>query len=84
MKSDTITKYVLFLSSLVILLVSAGMIFSLLGDAIPVFEKFGWKFIISTDWNPTEGKESYVITSYSIHYTKLYEELYFVQNHNKD
>jgi len=59
MKSDTITKYVLFLSSLVILLVSAGMIFSLLGDAIPVFEKFGWKFIISTDWNPTEGKESY-------------------------
>ncbi len=59
MKSDTITKYVLLLSSLVILLVSAGMIFSLLGDAIPVFEKFGLKFIISTDWNPTEGKESY-------------------------
>ncbi len=59
MKSDTITKYVLLLSSLVILLVSAGMIFSLLGDAIPVFEKFGWRFIISTDWNPTEGRESY-------------------------
>jgi len=59
MKSDTITKYVLFFSSLVILLISAGMIFSLLGDAVPVFEKFGWRFIFSTDWNPTEGRESY-------------------------
>ncbi len=59
MKSDSITKYVLFISSFVILLVSAGMIYSLLGDAIPVFQKFGWRFIISTDWNPTEGRESY-------------------------
>jgi phosphate transport system permease protein len=59
MKSDSITKYVLFISSFVILLVSAGMIFSLLGDAIPVFQKFGWRFIISTEWNPTEGRESY-------------------------
>ncbi|MGQ1786720.1 MULTISPECIES: phosphate ABC transporter permease subunit PstC [unclassified Saccharicrinis] len=59
MKSDTITKYVLLISSLVILLVSAGMVYSLIGDAVPVFEKFGWRFITSTDWNPTEGRESY-------------------------
>ncbi|MCW3805704.1 phosphate ABC transporter permease subunit PstC [Plebeiibacterium marinum] len=59
MKSDTITKYVLLFSSFIILLVSGGMIFSLLGDAVPVFEKFGWRFITSTDWNPTEGRESY-------------------------
>ncbi|TLX78143.1 phosphate ABC transporter permease subunit PstC [Labilibacter sediminis] len=59
MKSDTITKYVLFISSVVILLVSGGMVFSLIGDAVPVFEKFGWRFITSTEWNPTEGRESY-------------------------
>ncbi|MDB4335037.1 phosphate ABC transporter permease subunit PstC [bacterium] len=59
MKSDTITKYVLLLSSLVILLLTAGMFFSLLGDAVPVFEKFGWRFITSTEWNPTEGRENY-------------------------
>ncbi len=59
MKSDTVTKYVLLFSSFFILLVSAGMVFSLIGDAVPVFEKFGWRFITSTDWNPTEGRESY-------------------------
>ncbi len=59
MKSDKVTKNVLFISSFVIILISAGMVFSLLGDAIPVFKKFGLHFIISTDWNPTEGKESY-------------------------
>ncbi len=59
MRSDTITKYILLFSSFVILLISAGMVFSLLGDAIPVFQKFGWRFIISTEWNPTEGRESY-------------------------
>ncbi len=59
MKSDTITKYVLLISSVVILLVSGGMVFSLIGDAVPVFEKFGWRFITSTEWNPTEGRENY-------------------------
>ncbi len=35
------------------------MVFSLIGDAVPVFQKFGWGFITSTEWNPTEGRESY-------------------------
>lgn len=59
MKSDTITRYVLFISSLVVLLLSSGMVLSLIGEAVPVFEKFGWRFIVSSDWNPTEGRESY-------------------------
>lgn len=59
MKSDSITRYVLLISSVIILLVSGGMVLSLVGDAVPVFEKFGWRFIISRDWNPTEGRESY-------------------------
>ena len=59
MKSDSITKYILFLSSIIILLISGGIVFSLIGDAVPVFQKFGWGFITSIDWNPTEGRESY-------------------------
>ncbi len=59
MKSDKVTKNVLFISSFVIILISGGMVFSLLGDAIPVFQKFGLRFIFSSDWNPTEGRESY-------------------------
>lgn len=35
------------------------MVLSLMEGTIPAFNKFGLKFITSTDWNPTEGKESY-------------------------
>lgn len=59
MKSEKITKYVLFAVSLIILLIFAGMVFSLAGGAMPVFKEYGLKFIISTDWNPTSGRESY-------------------------
>jgi len=59
MKSEKITKYVLFAVSLIILLIFAGMVFSLAGGAMPVFKEYGLKFIISTDWNPTTGRESY-------------------------
>lgn len=59
MKSEKITKYVLFAVSLLILLIFAGMVFSLAGGAMPVFKEYGLKFIISADWNPTTGRESY-------------------------
>ncbi len=35
------------------------MILSLVSGSIPVFNEFGFKFIISTAWNPTEDKENY-------------------------
>ncbi|MBI9061671.1 MAG: phosphate ABC transporter permease subunit PstC [Marinilabiliaceae bacterium] len=59
MKSDKLTKWLLLASSLIIVLISGGIVFSLIGDAVPVFDKFGWRFIISTEWNPTEGREAY-------------------------
>jgi len=59
MKSEKITKYILFAVSLIILLIFAGMVFSLAGGAMPVFKEYGLKFIISADWNPTTGRESY-------------------------
>lgn len=59
MSSDKITKALLFSASLIILIVSAGIVFSLVGGSIPAFKEFGLKFIITNEWNPTEGKEVY-------------------------
>ncbi len=59
MNSDKITKAVLQFSSLIILLVAGGMIFSLVEGAVPAFKEFGFKFIFSNNWNPTEGKENF-------------------------
>ncbi len=59
MNTDKITKAVLQFSSLIILLVAGGMIFSLVEGAVPAFKEFGFKFIFSNNWNPTEGKENF-------------------------
>lgn len=59
MNSDKITKIVLFSVSILVLLVTGGMVFSLIEGAIPSFKTFGLKFIFTNDWNPTSGKENY-------------------------
>ena len=59
MNSDKITKIVLASSSVIILLLAGGMIYSLVQGAIPVFKESGLHFIVSTDWNPRSGEESY-------------------------
>lgn len=59
MNSDKITKIVLFSVSFIILIVAGGMVFSLVGGAIPTFKTFGLGFITSREWDPTEGKEVY-------------------------
>ncbi|HNW52514.1 MAG TPA: phosphate ABC transporter permease subunit PstC [Prolixibacteraceae bacterium] len=59
MNSDRITRIVLLSVSLIIVLIAGGMVFSLVDGAIPAFQKFGLKFIFSSDWDPTTGKESY-------------------------
>lgn len=57
--SDRITRILLFSSSLLIILVAGGIVFSLTEGAIPAFNEFGWKFIFSDKWDPTEGREVY-------------------------
>ena len=57
--SERVVKIVLFLSSLLIILVTAGMVLSLMNGSIPVFKEIGLRFIISSQWNPTEGREEY-------------------------
>jgi phosphate transport system permease protein len=59
MYSDRITRGVLFFSSLLIIVISAGIVLSLTVGAIPAFSHFGLKFIFMNDWNPTAGEENY-------------------------
>jgi len=59
MNSDKITKWVLLLSSFIILFIAGGMIYSLVEGSIPAFKNFGLNFVFSNNWNPTEGKENY-------------------------
>lgn len=59
MSGDRVTKGLLFLSSLTILLLGAGIVLSLTGGAIPAFREYGLRFITSTAWNPTTGSEEY-------------------------
>ena len=59
MNSDKITKIVLYSFSFLIILVAGGMVFSLVGGAVPAVKTFGVQFIWSNVWNPTEGSENY-------------------------
>ncbi len=59
MNSEKITKNVLFIASLSLILLATGMVLTLVQGSIPVFQKFGLHFIISTKWNPTAGREQY-------------------------
>ena len=59
MNSDKITKIILFSVSFIILILAGGIVFSLVGGAIPSFKVFGFGFITSSHWDPTEGRENY-------------------------
>ncbi|HYX06922.1 MAG TPA: phosphate ABC transporter permease subunit PstC [Bacteroidales bacterium] len=59
MNGEKITRIILIFAAAIIVLIAGGMAWSLLSGSIPAFKEFGLKFIISTDWNPTEGKEVY-------------------------
>lgn len=64
MSGDRVTRSVLFGSSLIILLLSAGIVLSLTKGAIPAFREFGAGFIISSSWDPTTGHENYGALSF--------------------
>jgi len=57
--SDKILKYFLLIASLLILLIAGGMVYSLIQGSLISIQHFGWKFLISSEWNPTQGKEQY-------------------------
>ncbi len=59
MNSDKLTRTVLFSSSLLVLIISGGIVFSLTAGSIPAFKEFGLKFIVTNKWDPTQGREVY-------------------------
>jgi len=59
MRGERLVKSIILLASIIVLLVAAGMVLSLMTGSIPAFKEFGIKFIFSSDWIPTEGRESY-------------------------
>ena len=64
---DFIFNPLLFLCSLLVLLICGGMVYSLVGGAVPAFNTFGfWGFISSPEWNPTSGDEQYGALSFIV------------------
>jgi len=46
-------------AGLLVLLLLGGIILTLFLGGLPAFRHFGLHFLVSTDWNPVEGRESY-------------------------
>tara|TARA_R110001583_G_scaffold87263_1_gene227982 strand:+ start:1763 stop:2617 length:855 start_codon:yes stop_codon:yes gene_type:complete len=59
MKSERLFQYFLKLGGVLILMVAIGIAATLIVGSIPTFKEFGLGFIFSSEWNPTEGRESY-------------------------
>ncbi len=58
--SDKIYKTIIFIASVTVPIVCAGIIYALVTDAFDAFEHFGFfNFLTSTDWSYTEGDEHY-------------------------
>lgn len=62
---DYIFKRLLFLCALIVLLICAGMVYSLVSGAAPAFSQFGFfRFIFSAEWNPNPEGEQYGALSF--------------------
>ncbi|MCI1779620.1 MAG: phosphate ABC transporter permease subunit PstC [Bacteroidales bacterium] len=64
---DKIFRQLLFVAAALIILISAGMIYSLTTGSFGAFSKFGFfKFTFTSAWNPTAGSENYGALSFII------------------
>ena len=59
MNSEKIFRYLLIGSGILMVLIAVGIVATLFVGSIPSFKEFGFGFIFSPEWNPTEGRESY-------------------------
>lgn len=59
MKSEKLFQYFLKSTGILILIIAAGIVATLIYGSLPTFKEFGLGFIFSSEWNPTEGRESY-------------------------
>jgi len=59
MKSEKLFQYFLKSGGILILMMAVGIVVTLVMGSLPAFKEFGLGFIFSSEWNPTEGRESY-------------------------
>jgi len=58
-RSDKIFKLAAAIAGSFVLVIIALMIFQLISESYPIWEAEGLSFIIGTDWNAVEGRESF-------------------------
>ncbi len=64
---DKIFKSLLFTAALLILLLTAGIVYSLVTQSTGAFSHFGfWKFILSPEWDPRPDSEHYGAFSFIV------------------
>ena len=64
---DLIFKRLLSICCILILLISAGMIYSLVSGSIPALGHYGFfQFIGSTEWDPHPDRETYGALSFIV------------------
>ena len=64
---DKIFKSLLFTAALLILFLTAGIVYSLVSQSTGAFSHFGfWKFITSPEWDPRPGSEHYGAFSFIV------------------
>ncbi|MDD3909344.1 MAG: phosphate ABC transporter permease subunit PstC, partial [Proteiniphilum sp.] len=62
---DKIFGFFLFLAALIILLLTAGIIYALVGKSMEAFREYGvWGFIANGEWDPRSATEEYGALSF--------------------
>lgn len=59
MNSEKVFKGFLFLNAIMVLVISAGILLTLISGSIPSIKEFGLDFIWTNNWDPTVGQEKY-------------------------
>ncbi len=52
---DRLIKFLSFLFASVILILIAGIVYELIRGSVPSLIKFGWRFIVTSTWNPVNN-----------------------------
>ncbi len=59
MNTDKTVHKLLLTGSLIVVSIAIGIAYSLIVGAMPALKEFGFKFIWSNNWDPTNGRENY-------------------------
>lgn len=62
--SDKIFKIGATIGGVYVLVIIALMVFQLFSESYPVWQEDGFEFIVKTDWNAVEGRESFGVLPY--------------------